>query len=225
MKKHYLLGKYIEGLIKGYANSLIVESSAGLGKSETTINALKRAGLKKDEHYIYITNYLTPKALVGLLEATNKLSSPRILVIDEAEHAFGDLDIVGILKSALWEVGGERKVYWITSKEHIEFNFNGKIIFILNKINKKSEVVNAVIDRSLFYKISFTEQEIKELIIERAKQPYLATSYQQRMRVATFLSKTSTGKLTLRTFPKVLNLMLLSPNHWEELSSTLLENK
>ena len=222
MKNHELLQKYIEGIIKGYSNSLVISSPAGYGKSETTINALKQAGLRKDEHYIYLANYLTPKALVEMLEATNKLLDPRILVIDEAEHILNNLEIIGVLKSSLWEVDGQRKVYWITSREHKEFQFNGKLIFILNKVNKKSAVVNALIDRSLFFEISFTTQEIKGLIIERAKQSYFNTSYQQRIKVAKFLNKINNKNLTLRTFQKVLNLMLLSPNHWEELTLQLL---
>src|SRR3990167_4551441 len=188
MNQHEILQRYINGLIKGYANSLIIVSSAGQGKSETTINALHEANLRKDIDYFYLANYLTPKALVEVLEATNKLSDPKILVIDEAEEILNQPEAIGVLKSALWEVDGERKVFWITSRERKEFQFNGKIIFILNQINKKSPIVNALLDRSIFFEFSLNNQEIKNLIRERAKQPYFNTSYQQRMKVVEFLT-------------------------------------
>ena len=118
----------------------------------------------------------------------------------------------------MWNSG----TYRIKEKQ---FNFTGRIIFLLNQINKKSGIIRALIDRSLYFKLSLTTQEIKNLIRERAELPYFSTSYQQRLKVAEFLNKINNENLTLRTFPKVLNLMLLSPNHWQTLASELLTRK
>lgn len=223
-EKHQILQKYLEGIIKGYSNSLVIVSPAGLGKSESTTNALKQAGLRKDEHYIYFSSFATPKALVGLLEATSKLTSPKILVIDEAEEILSQREAIGILKSALWEVDGQRKVYWITSREHIEFEFTGKIIFILNKIDKNSEIVNALLDRSLVYDFNLKNEEIYQLLEKRAELPYQNISYQKRKEIVNFIKENSNGKnISLRILPKIYNLFLLSPNHYKVLALRILK--
>lgn len=219
MKSHEILQKYIEGIIKGYSNSLIVKSPAGFGKTETCIDTIKRLGYREGTHYRYISNYITPVELFLALEGVNNLESPKLLILDDCEETLRNDKAIGLLKGALWENDGKRRICWISGTHKVknkEINFTGRIIFLVNYFNKKSPIVNALKDRSLFFEFGFTPTEIKDLITERAKQPYLTTSLAQRLKVAEFL--TSIGKnLSLRSFPHCLNLMLLSPNHYKEL--------
>lgn len=228
MNQHQILKKYITGLNEGLATSLICVSPAGYGKTELTLKTMEELGLVEDRNYLYYSNYLTPLTLFQVLDDINHLEDPKILILDDVESTLQDKKIVGLLKSALWETpNGERKVCWLSNTHLIKaqtFNFTGRIIFLLNEINKKSAIVNALKDRSLFYEMELTKQEITNLILERVKQPYFNTSYQQRIKVAEFITQNG-NNITLRTFPHALNLMLLSPNHWQELTLKLLTNK
>lgn len=225
LTSHEILKKYITGLTKGLANSLIVCSPTGYGKTEITFTTLTELGFKENQHYRYLANYITPKALVETLQEINSLENPKILVLDDCEDTLKQLQSVGVLKGALWATpDGQRRVSWITSRENTQFNFEGRIIFLLNYINKKSDVVNAFKDRSLFYEMRLTLADMFQLMSERAKLPYQDIPFNKRKEIIDFLQKVgkNSPNISLRILPKAYNLFLLSPNHWQNLVKELL---
>jgi len=220
MKQHEILKKFIKVLVKSNTHSLIAVSPAGYGKTETTLEFLKEMNLIEDRHFKYIPNYITPKGLVGELEQVNKLEYPKILVLDDVEDTLKDIQSVGVLKGALWATpDGKRRVSWITSRESKKFCFTGKIIFLLNYFNYKNSVMNALKDRSMFYEIKLTNEELCELMAERSKVNYEQIPLQQREKIAQFLQKVGNGskKLSLRLLPKAYQMYMVSPNHWQDL--------
>ena len=223
MNQHQILKKYILGLSKGYANSLIVCSPAGYGKTETTLKMMDELGLKENEHYLYYANYITPKALVGVLEGVNDLKDPKLLILDDPEDTLRNLQAIGVFKGALWEANGKRKVFWTTSKEMIEFEFEGRIIFLLNQINKKNSLINALRDRGFYYEMNLTIDEMMKLMETRAKADYHNIPYNKRREIVQYLQKVGnkSSNISLRLLPKAYNLFLLSPNHWQELVAKL----
>lgn len=225
MKQHKILKKFIIGLSKGYSDSLIVVSKAGLGKTETTLNTIKELGYTEGKHYIYLNNYLTSKALVRELEAVNELEKPKLLILDDVEDTLNNLRSVGVLKGALWgTITGERKVCWITDRERIEFNFEGRIIFLLNKLDKKNPIVQALRDRGFYYELEMSNKEIMSLMEKRSEKKYYNIPQIQRKKIVEYLRKvggTSSG-VSLRLLPKAYNCFLLSPHHWKSLVKTLI---
>lgn len=227
MKQHEILKKYITGLTKGYANSLIIVSKAGYGKTETTIETLKELGIEKGKQYLYLNNYITPVELYQILMGVNALQEPKILVLDDIEDTLRNLRAIGLLKGALWEVNGKRQVSWYSGTYKIKeksFDFQGKIIFLLNQFNRKNPVLNALRDRGLYYQMDLSVDEMIKLMDERAKIPYQNIPYHKRKEIITFIQKVA-GKsqdITLRLLPKAYNLYLLSPNHYKDLITTLL---
>ncbi len=176
MKKHDILKKYIIGLSKGYSNSLICISKAGLGKTETTMNALKELGYMENKHYIYVSNYITPIELYKLLQEVNNLQSLR------------DFKAVGILKGALWPINGRRRVCWVSGTHKIKeqtFDFTGSIIFLLNEFKKKNALLNAVADRGFYYDFNLSTKEMLDLMVKRAEerevQVYLSVFCRKRI--------------------------------------------
>jgi len=220
MKQHEILKRFILVLVKGNTHSFMAVSPAGYGKTETTLEYLNELGLTEGKHFKYLPNYITPKALVEELEIVNTLESPKVLVLDDVEDTLKDIQSVGALKGALWATpDGRRRVSWITSKESKEFNFTGKIIFLLNHFNHKSSIMNALKDRALYYEISLNNEELCELMLERSKIPYEKIPLQQRANIAQFIQKVGNGskRLSLRLLPKAYQMYMVSPNHWQSL--------
>lgn len=94
----------------------------------------------------FLSTHITPLGLYILLYEHNG----EVIVFDDLDKL--DDTTIAILKSALWEVNGERRVCWLTtSKILIErgipdnFEFTGKIIITSNdeRIHKKIEPVLA----------------------------------------------------------------------------------
>jgi hypothetical protein len=228
MQKHEILKKYIVGLTKGYNHALIVCGKAGIGKTETTLKQLNELGYTEGTHYLYLTNYITPVELYQLLQEVNQLQEPKILVLDDIEETLKNSRIVGILRSALWEANGKRKVCWASSTYKIQeksFNFEGRIIFLLNKIDNKNPLIAALKDRALFYEMELTPSEIVALIKERAEMEFHNISLQQRRKIADFLIKLNQNNpaFTLRILPKAYQLYLLSPNSYQFLIKELIK--
>ena len=97
-KQFKILERYIEGIVKGYAHSLVVLGKAGIGKTETTIKTLERLGLREGQEYLYLNGHITPLQLFKELKRINELNEPRIGVIDDCEIMLKDMKSVGLLK-------------------------------------------------------------------------------------------------------------------------------
>jgi len=227
MELHQILKKYIEGLDRGLANSLIVKGPTGRGKTETTLKTLEELGYQRDIHYFYTSNYITPIELYLLLERVNNLQNPRILIIDDGEDTLSNPRAIGLLKGALWASGGQRQVSWHSGTYRIknkEFNFEGKIVFLLNQMNEKSPIVNALKDRSLVLNLDMSQEEIFALMEKRAEQPYHDIPLNKRREIFNYIKKVgkNSPKISLRTLPKVYNLYILSPNSYQILAEKII---
>lgn len=227
MNQPELITKYLQGLNKGLANSLIIISKAGTGKSETTITALKEMGLKEGINYRYYTNYVSPVELFNLLNDINHLQPPKLLVLDDLEDTLKNSRAVGLLRGALWEVNGQRKVNWLSNTylvKNKEFNFEGKIVFLLNQMSSHSPIINALKDRSLVLDLNMSQEEMFALMEKRAEQPYHEIPLNKRKEIVSYIRKVggNSDKISLRTLPKVYNLFLLSPQHWQILAEKII---
>jgi len=226
LKVHQILDKFVQGVVKDLSNSLLVVGSAGTGKTEGILSSLKKLKLQENRHFKYLNSYSSPLEFYHLLEDVNELEKPRLLVLDDAEEFIHNKRILSLLRSSLWgNLEGKRIVHWISPRtENHSFEFNGKIIILLNELNLNNSLIRALISRGFFYNLKLTRQEISDLIQERAKVPYKNLSFKQRKKIANFLIEEGNKgkKLNLRTFPLAMNLFLLSPNHYQRLISELL---
>lgn len=151
--KHYLLM-----LNKGYSNFLIIKGRAGLGKSYSVINILR----KLKTPFEYRSGYITPLSLYQLLYKYNKM----LLVLDDVEGLFEN-KCVALLKSALWDINGKRIVSYETTHKKLMgnvpsvFDYQGKLVILANELkSKKDENFNALISRAVNYELLFSFKEI-----------------------------------------------------------------
>jgi len=211
MDNHETLKTFVKGVVHGYATSLIVSGRAGIGKTETVLNALQSHGLSSGVDYLYFANYATPKGIVELLQRVNRLSEPRILVLDDFEESLKSMQAVGVLRSALWEANGHRRIFWVTARERTAFDFNGRIIFLLNKLNINSPVVSALASRGFYYTMDFSKGEILQMMREKAKVISPEVSYNQKMKLIGMLERVEDSRLNLRMLPQAIALYQLNP--------------
>lgn len=228
MEKHQSLRQYIKALDKDLGHSLIVLGRAGIGKTSTTLDTLKELNYKEGQHYYYITSYISPLQLYKKLQEINRLQYPKLLILDDCEAVFKSPQAVGILKSALWETpDNKRKVCWISGSLQLEdvdkeFNFEGKIIFLLNELNIDNPSIKAISDRALFYKFNLTKEEVVQLIKKRSREwSDKDISLNKRIEIADYISSTATDETSLRLLTKAFQMYKISPNHYKSLISNL----
>jgi len=229
LKKIEILKKFVGGVCKEYAYSLITVGRAGTGKTEMTLNTLKELGLEEEKHFIYINSYITPLELYKQLKRTNELESPKILVLDDCEDIFSSVKTMSLFKGALWQLpNGLRKVCWFSTSPKVDdkfFFFEGRIILLLNQFNRKNPIINAIADRGYYYDFRLTNGEILNLIQKRSERDYKGLTQAQRRKVVAFLIKygRNSDKLSLRILEQAYRLFLLSPHHWQQLVKELLK--
>lgn len=224
MTQYEVLQKLVNNLAKGYSHSLIVVGNAGIGKTETTISTLKTLGYKEREHYLYLANYITPAGFLDVLEETNKLKNPKVLLLDDIENTLKNPAVIGLLKGALWEAGGKRRVFWRTNQKQIEFEFFGKVIILLNYFNIQNPIINSLKDRADYFEIEVSSSELGQMVLEIARQPHAHIPLSKRTEIAQFVVENGlkSPHFSLRTLSKAFNYFLSSPNHWKELLRELL---
>lgn len=186
--------RFTKGVATGAYLSLVLVGGPGLGKTHVVLQTLKDLGLKEilpmniepatkggeaDEEiqemlmngeplvdegdFIVIKGFSTPKALYRALYDNNG----KIIVIDDADGAFGDKNAANILKGAL-DSSVPRYISWMTEKKSNDddlpsrFEFTGRIIFISNL--EMSQFPAAILSRSVHVDLTLTTEEKIERI-------------------------------------------------------------
>ena len=133
-------------------------SKAGYGKTYTTINFLKEF----KQEFVYKSGYITPLSFYcWLFENRDKI----IVFDDLTDDIFKDKKMIALLKSCLYEAGGERFVSYETTSDKLrvpnKFKFTGKMILLANEIRKNNrENFNALISRGIFFELKYSYKEL-----------------------------------------------------------------
>jgi hypothetical protein len=131
-----VLVKVARGLIEGNIRSVIVSGAAGCGKTYTLEHELTNAENEELISYDSVKGAMSPIGLYRKLWENRE--EGHVLVIDDCDSIFGDLDALNLLKAAL-DTTKHRKVHWnkesrILDEEGIDrsFEFDGAVVFITN---------------------------------------------------------------------------------------------
>lgn len=222
--KHFSkMKELIKMVARGYANSLILLSDGGLGKSYTVLQSLKEEGLKENENFVYLTTFSTSLELYNMLFVWKD----KIVVLDDLEGILTERKSISILKSCLWSANGKRYVSYYSKTKLREapskFEFKGRIIFCINDI-RSNKVIQSLVSRCLFYKLelSYSQKiEIMRAIAEQEKIPIEIINYIQT------ISSPATQNLNFRTLRHVWNAYQYDLNNgcngsWKEVAKSLL---
>lgn len=180
--KFDVLEKIAQGVADGHIRSAIVSGATGCGKSYTLETVLKAA---KHEGKIEYTNVRgTISAIVLYQELWNARNRGDVLVLDDTDSIYGDIDALNLLKAAL-DTNPVRRVHYnkesrILAELGIEkhFDFEGSLVFITNtnltaaveKNNKMSPHFAALLGRSIYVDLGIHSK--REVLVRIAQVVY-----------------------------------------------------
>lgn len=220
------LKQYVEMVAKGYAHSLLLEGSGGIGKTYEVLKTLAEC----NTDYEFINSYSTPLEFYQLLHEYNG----KTIVLDDFEGVLDTRVGVSILKSALWSATDKRFISYYTTSEKLQvpksFEFTGRIIFCMNSMQDNPEL-RALITRTLHYTLDFPIEDIKKIIMAIAKGDTCKTELtrEERIKVANFIlehSDEATKELNLRTLIKAFwayDYAIKEGADWQEIVAKMLE--
>ena len=170
---------YINMVLKGISNGLIICGAPGIGKTHNVKKLIKTTGYQLGDNYQLITGRCTPAALY--LALYNYAREDDITLIDDCDDALTDNNAVNILKAAL-DSGDERILSYFVSttpevteedavmrhpelapdkkgKYHAphQFEYNGRIIIITNMY--AGSLDTALRNRCIVCNLDFTTEE------------------------------------------------------------------
>lgn len=125
-------------------------SPPGQGKSRNTVELLKLLRIP----FSLIAGHTTPKQFFS------ELQKDGIIIVDEGATILSDKNIINLLLNALWN----GKVEWKNNKEELTHNFQGIIIFNVNKLSNTA-LTEALKDRIFVNELNLTATQIKDKII------------------------------------------------------------
>lgn len=136
--------------------SLIITGEGGLGKSYTVKREIFRKQLSKEQDYVIIKGFSTPRGLYRTLFENND----KLIVFDDCDEVLEDKIAKNLLKGAL-DSYDEREIHWITktTDESLpdSFRFEGRVIFISNMSQDRIE--QAILSRSMCIDLTMSNDD------------------------------------------------------------------
>ena len=195
---------------------LFVAGAGGLGKSKTISATLAAEGIEP----VLINSHCTPLMLYRILFEHRK---GRVIWLDDCDSIYSNLQVLGLLRSALWGQGERLVTYASSQLDDIpnEFVFDGRIIFCANTIPRKNEAFKAVLSRVDVFHLSATNEEVVETMRLLAAKGYHELTPDQCAEVVDFISESGgTRQLSMRLYEPSLRKVeyaLRTGVDWREL--------
>jgi len=205
-EKQRLLSQHVKLVARGLTNGLFVYGSVGgLGKSKVIQETLMAEGAA----VALLNSHITALSLYEVLFLNQK---GKVIWLDDCDGLYGDLKILGLLRSALWGQGGERIVTYTSSQLGElpnSFVFESRIIMTANTIPKKNDAFRAVLSRIDVFELSASNDEVLDLMRAVASKGFDGLTPEECLAVVDFIESNAAGRqLSLRllepSFKKVL---------------------
>lgn len=238
-----VLGKVAHGVIDGNIAAVIVSGAAGCGKTYTMERILDKA--QSDGLVSYHSIKGSMSAPVLYQELYNAREPGSVLVIDDCDTIFGDLDALNLLKAAL-DTTKTRKVHWNKESRWLEemgiernFEFEGSVVFITNtdftaeiEADKKmSPHYKALLSRCMYVDLRIhTKTEVLVRITQVVRSPEFlrenGITKVQAGQMMRWLSQ-NLGRVRVLSIRTVLQLasLIKTDDEWEEMAEAIMLKK
>lgn len=222
----------------GQIRSLIISGPAGLGKSYTVEQAVKKYDPTGD-HTVIAKGFVRPTGLYLLLHEYRH--SGCVIVLDDADSIYNDMDALNLLKAAC-DTTKERRICWRAETKmqdadgepiDREFTFEGTIIFITNKDfdaeiargGRSAEHFEALVSRSHYVECDM--HSIRDYLVRIKQVVDMGMLRKQRQMndddaqiIVDFINKHAEQlrELTLRMALKLADVYKLDPDNFDSLA-------
>jgi hypothetical protein len=229
------------GIVSGNIRSLIISGAAGCGKTHTMEEELSKG--QKEGNIEYTTIRGTMSAIGLYKELWNHANAGQVLVVDDCDAIFSDLDALNLLKAAL-DTSLVRRVHWNKESSVLEaegiprsFEFDGAMAFITNidfgfeveKESKMSPHYGALLSRSIYVDLGIhTKREVLVRIGQVAfTEEFLRVNKltaKQAKEIVGWLKEhlTKMRVISIRSVLQLAALVKTQPDDWRDLAEVVM---
>jgi len=203
-EKQSLLAHLVKLVVQKHSFGLFVFGQGGAGKSKTISETLTAEGVVP----VIINSHITPMSLYKTMFQNR---TGKVLWLDDCDSIYGNLQVLGLLRSALWGQGQRLVTYTSTQLDDLpsRFIFDSRIIFCANCVPKRNDAFRAVLSRVDVFELSATNEEIIEQMRHLADRGYGSMTSQQCHDVVDFIEDSGgTRQLSMRLFEPSMRKVL-----------------
>lgn len=242
LKKTFrVLDKVIQGVVEGRVRSAVITGAPGCGKTFAIEDALTAAADADMLKLMVLKGTTSPLGLFATLYRAS--SSDSVLLLDDCDAIFYDVDSFNLLKIAL-DTNKRRVLSWNKQSKYLddagiptEFQFEGSAVFISNKnmadeVNSGSKMAphySALISRSVFVDLGIHSKReiylrIQQVIEDTDFLEANKITQAQATKAMKWISDNLANLLSLsvRTVLQLGNIMHVDPDWVETAEVTLL---
>lgn len=173
---------------------LFIHGAAGLGKTQTVLRTLAQEHIRPE----ILNSHCTPLSLYEKLS----VNPDATFVLDDCDTLYGNLASLGILRSALWaSYQGKRTVTYNSTQSSLpqSFTFDGRIIFIANKIPRNNTAFEALLGRVDVFELRATNDDVLNAMRHLAVEGFESLTARECLEIVEFLADyRGTRPLSLR---------------------------
>lgn len=205
-EKQQLLAHHVRLVARGLSNGLFAYGSGGIGKSRVIQATL----LAEGADVRLINSHITALSLYETLYCNR---TGKTIILDDCDGLYGDLKILGLLRSALWGHEGQRIVTYTSSQLPAELPsshvFESRLIMTANVLPKRNAAFHAVLSRIDVFDLSASAEEVIALMRKIAANGHGELTPDDCLAVVEYIEKNAEGRqLSMRllepSFKKVL---------------------
>lgn len=223
-EKQSLLAHHVRLVARRITNGLFVAGTGGVGKSKAIGETLADEGVVP----VLINSHITP---LSLYQTLFEHRTDKVLWLDDCDSIYGNMQVLGLLRSALWGQPGEGRVVTYTSTQLAglpgQFEFDSRIIFTANSYPRRNEAFRAVLSRVDVFELTATNDEILELMEVMARRGFEGLSPATCREVVDFIRKAGgTRQLSMRLYEpsmRKVQYALSTGTDWRDLVRTQLD--
>ncbi len=189
--------------MQGAATGLFIVGPGGCGKSRTVAATLAEQGVKP----ILLNSHITPLALYQTL-----CRNPQAIIwLDDCDSIYGNLQVLGLLRSALWGQGDRVVTYTTTQLDGMpsRFVFTGRMILCANSIPSRNPAFKAVLSRCDTFTLAADREEVIEQMRTLASRGFEELTPDACLEVVDFLDRSAGSRpLSMRLFEPSLRKVM-----------------
>lgn len=215
-ERQALLAHFVRLVANGSSFGLFVAGAGGSGKSRTIQNTLAAEGIFPT----LVNSHITP---LGLYQTLFYNRTGKIIWLDDCDSIYSNLQILGLLRSALWGQGERQVTYTSSQLKNVPgaFVFNSRIIFCANTIPQRNEAFRAVLSRVDVFQLDASNEEVLEQMRWLARRGYDSLSPASCLEVIDFIERyAGSRQLSMRLYESSLKKYLYAVDagiDWKDL--------
>ncbi len=232
MNKHILLGEYVNMVIGSHVYLLTIRGAPGLGKTTLITEKLREKKLEENKDYVILSGHVTPPRLFALFWKSKIMTGPKLFVFDDVDSIMSNKTSLALLKASLSETNGKRIITYETAKNTDDplvpssFEFEGRVIIMVNNMKQERAVGQSLLDRGIFYDMTLNPEELSEYVEQILEKINVDITKEEKEAVWDKIKRfTDRPGFSLRTVERALKFYRYNRTNWYELWLPLIKKQ